>query len=394
MKQKEFLILYAESLDKDQEKLTAEEKNARFYVFRDPELKDIANSLQNKSKQQRLNEINNFFAAKENNRIKDLDKVKEAVSKTFGVDLNTVDFVKLDSGIDALAFFDKDLNRKRIIDYSYAKNLVTEFSNIQNKDKNLQSDDYEKNSVEIAKKEAFENNGKRELDMIDIERLKKEYNDLIKRVDDPIKRQNIKKLVDEADQRNIKYINLDNMVALDEDNNIVESYYDEKNNKSVIESPVSYKNSVDNVDNKDNVENEVYDENPSNNMDNSISETVDITPSDFEQQEEIVSAEELDLDREMKLCDIYTSKEEVIGNIKKYYSNMALLDKDLTDGKLSQEEFEFYEMMSKKYKNALEKKKTRTLTLQNNELGNTGFVNLIFVSILLLFLAFILLINM
>ena len=300
----------------------------------------------------------------------------------------------MDSGIDALAFFDKDLNRKRIIDYSYAKNLVTEFSNIQNKDKNLQSDDYEKNSVEIAKKEAFENNGKRELDMIDIERLKKEYNDLIKRVDDPIKRQNIKKLVDEADQRNIKYINLDNMVALDEDNNIVESYYDEKNNKSVIESPVSYKNSVDNVDNKDNVENEVYDENPSNNMDNSISETVDITPSDFEQQEEIVSAEELDLDREMKLCDIYTSKEEVIGNIKKYYSNMALLDKDLTDGKLSQEEFEFYEMMSKKYKNALEKKKTRTLTLQNNELGNTGFVNLIFVSILLLFLAFILLINM
>ena len=397
-KQEDTLRQYIDSLDKRIEDLTIEEKTNRYLVEKDRGLTKIVNTINSlSSKEKRLNAVDTYEKEK-NEKLNEAEKVKEVVSKTFGVSLDKIDFLKLESGIDIIAFYDDNLSRKRIIDYTNAKSIAEEFSKIQNEDKKIQSDDYEKNSIDIAKQEAEVNNGKRELSMMDVDSFKNNYNDIINNLDDPIKIQNIKKIYYEVENRKfnkIKYINLDNMIALDEKNNIVESYYDSKTNQSKIETPVSYKPSVNTIDNKENVEKNVYEEtgNESSSIDVPSEESSNLEPTEFEKKEDIDFAKEIDLDNEMAICAIYKDREEVMNNIKRYTSNMDQLENDyakgVENGGISQEEYEFYIRMTDQYAKVLENKMTKKLTLQNN-MGSNGFANILFISILIMFLAFLL----
>lgn len=397
-KQEDTLRQYIDSLDKRIEDLTIEEKTNRYLVEKDRGLTKIVNTINSlSSKEKRLNAVDTYEKEK-NEKLNEAEKVKEVVSKTFGVSLDKIDFLKLESGIDIIAFYDDNLSRKRIIDYTNAKSIAEEFSKIQNEDKKFQSDDYEKNSIDIAKQEAEVNNGKRELSMMDVDSFKNNYNDIINNLDDPIKIQNIKKIYYEVENRKfnkIKYINLDNMIALDEKNNIVESYYDSKTNQSKIETPVSYKTSVNTIDNKENVEKNVYEEtgNESSSIDAPSEESSNLEPTEFEKKEDIDFAKEIDLDNEMAICAIYKDREEVMNNIKRYTSNMDQLENDyakgVENGGISQEEYEFYIRMTDQYAKVLENKMTKKLTLQNN-MGSNGFANILFISILIMFLVFLL----
>lgn len=397
-KQEDALRQYIDSLDKRLEDLTIEEKTNRYLVEKDRGLTKIVNTINSlSSKEKRLNAVDTYEKEK-NEKLNEAEKVKEVVSKTFGVSLDKIDFLKLESGIDIIAFYDDNLSRKRIIDYTNAKSIAEEFSKIQNEDKKFQSDDYEKNSIDIAKQEAEVNNGKRELSMMDVDSFKNNYNDIINNLDDPIKIQNIKKIYYEVENRKfnkIKYINLDNMIALDEKNNIVESYYDSKTNQSKIETPVSYKPSVNTIDNKENVEKNVYEEtgNESSSIDVPSEESSNLEPTEFEKKEDIDFAKEIDLDNEMAICAIYKDREEVMNNIKRYTSNMDQLENDyakgVENGGISQEEYEFYIRMTDQYAKVLENKMTKKLTLQNN-MGSNGFANILFISILIMFLVFLL----
>lgn len=397
-KQEDTLRQYIDSLDKRIEDLTIEEKTNRYLVEKDRGLTKIVNTINSlSSKEKRLNAVDTYEKEK-NEKLNEAEKVKEVVSKTFGVSLDKIDFLKLESGIDIIAFYDDNLSRKRIIDYTNAKSIAEEFSKIQNEDKKIQSDDYEKNSIDIAKQEAEVNNGKRELSMMDVDSFKNNYNDIINNLDDPIKIQNIKKIYYEVENRKfnkIKYINLDNMIALDEKNNIVESYYDSKTNQSKIETPVSYKPSVNTIDNKENVEKNVYEEtgNESSSIDVPSEESSNLEPTEFEKKEDIDFAKEIDLDNEMAICAIYKDREEVMNNIKRYTSNMDQLENDyakgVENGGISQEEYEFYIRMTDQYAKVLENKMTKKLTLQNN-MGSNGFANILFISILIMFLVFLL----
>ena len=62
---------------------------------------------------------------------------------------------------------------------------------------------------------------------------------------------------------------------------------------------------------------------------------------------------------------------------------------DADKAKLTEEEFNFYENITTKYASAFKNTMKKDLALKNNA-NSTGFVNLIFISMLLLFLAFIL----
>ena len=394
-KQEDALRQYIDSLDKKLEDLTIEEKTNRYLVENDKELINVVNDINGLSDREERLKVVSTFEKEKNEKLNEAEKVKEVVSKTFGIGLDKIDFMKLESGIDIIAFYDENLSRKRIIDYTNAKSIAEEFSKIQNDDKKFQSDDYEKNSIDIAKQEAEVNNGKRELSMMDIDSFKNNYNDIINNLDDPIKIQNIKNIYDEAKNKKIKYVNLENMIALDENNNIVESYYDSKTNQSKIETPVSYKPSVNTIDNKENVENKVYEEDSKDsfNLDIPNDETVDLEPTEFEKKEEIDFAKEIDLDNEMTFSAIYKDREEVMNNIKRYTSNMDELENDYAkgaeNGGITQEEYDFYGRMIDKYAKALENKMTKKLTLQNN-MGSNGFANILFISMFLAFLLFLL----
>ena len=399
----EDLIKYVDLMDKTTN-LTIEENTIKYKIERDNGLSWLVRDLYKMSrKEDRLEAVKNYINRKEE-LTKDTDKLKDSLNKVYGIKLDSIDFLKLESGIDVIAFYDENYHRKRIIDYSYAKSLTEEFTNKQNNNNIFQSQDYEANSVAIAKQEALENEGKRELDMIDVETFKKEFNDRIRELNDPIKIQNIKKIYDTAimPNSNIKYVNIENMIALDDKNNIIESYYDEKTNQSVIESPVQYRSTVEYVDNKENVENDEYNTSGELSSNNPVeNNNTDITPTDFEKEIEIVNAEELELDFEMRYHNFIGNKKEIMDNIKKFSVDMSKLYSDPTI--TNPEEIKFYEDLTNKYcelKKRKEKEKrmnnTKTLVkkLTNPELGNAAFVNIILISIVVIFLAFVILINL
>lgn len=390
-RQEENLRQYIDSLDKKLEDLTIEEKTNRHLVENDKELINVVKKINDLSdKEKRLEEVNKFIKEKR-------EKVKEAVKNIYGLNLDIIDFMKLQSGIEIIAFYDENEKRKRIIEYSVAKSLAEEFSKIQNANDNYQSQDYEANTLAIAKQQAEVNNRKLELDMIDIEN-EKEYSERIRQIDDPIKLQNIKNLLDLAKIKNanndgnkIKYINIENMIALDEKNNIIESYYDAKTNQSKIDTPTTYNSSVSTIGNEENVEKNVYEEtgNESSSIDAPSEESVDLEPTDFEKKEDIDIAKEIDLDNEMLSRGIYKDREEVLNKIKEYIENMDAIQDDYDNGFISEEEAIFYKDITTKYANVLNEKNRKKLTLENN-IGNNGFVNIIFISILIMFLAFLL----
>lgn len=399
----EDLIKYVDLMDKTTN-LTIEENTIKYKIERDNGLNWLVRDLYKMSRREdRLEAVKNYINRKEE-LTKDTDKLKDSLNKVYGIKLDSIDFLKLESGIDVIAFYDENYHRKRIIDYSYAKSLTEEFTNKQNNNNIFQSQDYEANSVAIAKQEALENEGKRELDMIDVETFKKEFNDRIRELNDPIKIQNIKKIYDTAimPNSNIKYVNIENMIALDDKNNIIESYYDEKTNQSVIESPVQYRSTVEYVDNKENVENDEYNTSGELSSNNPVeNNNTDITPTDFEKEIEIVNAEELELDFEMRYHNFIGNKKEIMDNIKKFSVDMSKLYSDPTI--TNPEEIKFYEDLTNKYcelKKRKEKEKrmsnTKTLVkkLTNPELGNAAFVNIILISIVVIFLAFVILINL
>ncbi|MBQ1496588.1 MAG: hypothetical protein IIZ40_04510 [Bacilli bacterium] len=106
-------------------------------------------------------------------------------------------------------------------------------------------------------------------------------------------------------------------------------------------------------------------------------------------EEETSIMKEIKLEEEMVLCFINKGTSEVISNIKKYTESLDKLDNDLKSGRINQSEYDFYKMMSTRYANSLNKRMVKRLKLQKN-MGNNGFVNLIFISVLVMVLALIL----
>ena len=398
-KKLEKLKTYVDYLERAGITSTRDELEARYYVENDPELAKVVKAIkESPNKEARLKVIEDY-KNEEQAKKDELERIKQACSKMFGITLDKIEYKKLKSGIDVIAFHDPKLNRKRIIDYSFAKSLVTEFTNIQNNNKAFQSEDYDKNASDIAQSEA-EKNRKRELDMVDIERAKNEYQDLIKRIpnQDPKKVSSVLKIIAEADKKNIKYINFENMVALDEKGNIIEAYYNENKKEAILESPEDYKASVDYVDNKQNVDDTLKELEQGNEQqveEQQDLEQVEITPTDFEQEEEIVTAEELDLENEMKICSINKDKDEVYKKIQDYAANMATLDQDLEKERISKEEYEFYELLSTRYIEKMKLKKVKSKTLEYNPNSNeSGSVALMVVAAITIIVSIIVLIVM
>lgn len=118
------------------------------------------------------------------------------------------------------------------------------------------------------------------------------------------------------------------------------------------------------------------------------SDNSNISVFDTKEEEESIE-KEIKLKEEMVLCFINKTPSEVMSNIKKYTENLDRLDNDLNSGRISQDEYDFYDMMSDKYANALSKRMVKRLKAEKN-MGNNGFVNLLFISGLVIVLALIL----
>ena len=124
----EYLKKYVDYLERGGMSSTRDELEAKYYVENDSELAAVVKNIKEASNRDTRLKIIEDYKNQELNKKDELEKIKEACSKVFGISLENIEYKKLKSGIDIIAFHDPNLNRKRIIDYSYAKSLVTEFT--------------------------------------------------------------------------------------------------------------------------------------------------------------------------------------------------------------------------------------------------------------------------
>ncbi len=326
----------------------------------------------------------------------ELEKIKQACQNAFGISLDNIEFKKLSNGKDIIAFYDPRLSRKRLIDYSYAKSLVGEFTNIQNSNNQFQTNDYEKNATNIARAEAASNTN-RELNMIDIEKFKNNYNELIKRipVNEQYKVEMINKLLNQSVSRDIKYINLENMVALDKSGTIIEASLN-RDNEVLVTGAADIQRNVSSMDNAGNV---TYSNNAAFNSAPVDATNREITPTAFEEKEEIVNPEEEQkeddfkavIQEEMDKQSISGSVDEVYEKVKDYTEDMSKLEQDYENKTLDDAHYEFYNVLCENYINnyTLEKDNTMSLTYTA---GPNGFVFTIVLAVIAMIIGLVILI--
>ena len=198
----------------------------------------------------------------------------------------------------------------------------------------------------------------------------------------------IEKLSKAKETLKIKYINIENKVGLTKDNRVIEIAKNQDGDFVFVE-PTKWKNNVDEMSNEDKVnENNQYSEDT---LEQGEEENNEIEENDFEDEPEFVSSEEIQSEINAQNLVFEESPEEIRDKIKEYYEDPSKMNNIDSENKKS-----FYEKMVNEVfavrKAEYEKKKEqkRSMIYKNPDLNSNGFVNLIFVSILLLFLAFIL----
>lgn len=351
--------------------LNVEEKRAILEVNNlcktDPEFNEMVNKLKGSfSDETRMNILNDYLNQKE---LKEAKSNEEAISKTFGVDINDIEHKYLNSGKEIFSFYDPKIGRKRLLENPSEGTLVEFLKEEQNNNEDFQSNDYKANSTAILNEKLKEKNI--ELKMVYIGDL----NDYQKEIDnlEEKKKKCLDEILKNKEKLGVVYVNLEDIVALDKDGKIIEGAYNEEKQKAEVQSPKEANYKAQEISNENN--------DVSSNENNGESYATDNTSvnefNEFEDIPDIINAEGIDP----------AMREEVAANLKKYYKNPdAMLA-------LSPLEREYYEklvgILSEKIE--LKKENKQVMTLKNPD-NKWGFSNIVLLSIIAIALAIVVLI--
>lgn len=351
--------------------LNAEEKRAILEVNNlckeDPEFNEMVNKLKGSfSDETRMNILNDYLNQKE---LKEAKSNEEAISKTFGVDINDIEHKYLNSGKEIFSFYDSKIGRKRLLENPSDGTLVEFLKEEQNNNEDFQSNDYKANSTAILNEKLKEKNI--ELKMVYIGDL----NDHQKEIDnlEEKKKKCLDEILKNKEKLGVVYVNLEDIVALDKDGKIIEGAYNEEKQKAEVQSPKEANYKAQEISNENN--------DVSSNENNGESYATDNTSvnefNEFEDIPDIINAEGIDP----------AMRKEVAANLKKYYKNPdAMLS-------LAPLEREYYEklvgILSEKIE--LKKENKQVMTLKNPD-NKCGFSNIVLLSIIAIALAIVVLI--
>ena len=351
--------------------LNTEEKRAILEVNSlcktDPEFNEMVNKLKGSfSDETRMNILNDYLNQKE---LKEAKSNEEAISKTFGVDINDIEHKYLNSGKEIFSFYDSKIGRKRLLENPSDGTLVEFLKEEQNNNEDFQSDDYKANSTAILNEKLKEKNI--ELKMVYIGDL----NDHQKEIDnlEEKKKKCLDEILKNKEKLGVVYVNLEDIVALDKDGKIIEGAYNDEKQKAEVQSPKGANYRAQEISNENS--------NVSSNENNGDLYATDNTSvnefNEFEDIPDIINAEGIEPAR----------REEVAENLKKYYKNPdAMLA-------LAPLEREYYEklvgILSEKIE--LKKENKQVMTLKNTE-NKWGFSNIVLLSIIAIALAIVVLI--
>ena len=356
-------IEYLDKIEKDPSyQATTNEQSIIYNINNNPKYADLIKTINSVSSSNRIGILKDYLFNEETKKLTN----EELVSKIYGIDVSNIENFKLDNDINVFTFYDERLGRKRIIENLGRESLISQLKNIQELNIKYQTNDYEKNVNNILEDKALNNSNRQELNMVDI-------NDYMAHPEDYGTLTNdtsliISKIYNEKDNKKIKYINIDNMLLLTENNDVIEMTKDEKGN-IVLGTPNKWESKVSEVSNEDKI-NEQYDLEEDN-----VETTID--NNNFEDQVEFINGKEIE--DEIKINNLDLDPNKVKETIINHANNPSLPYEDNE---------EFYENLVTIYlerKKAYEKKKTMSMTLSYD---NYGHANILLISILLIFLVF------
>ena len=349
-------IDYLEKVKKDKDyKPTPIEKEADYYVNNDSSLKGIISELNSTDDYLKKKEIINSF---DNN-------------KTNTIDISKINYLKLNNGKEVYSFVDSN-GVRRVVENNKLGNISSQLNgkdyimedmirNNNNEIKMTQIDEF------INDPNNFKNLSKNELD-------------------------NLKAIIANKDQMKIKYINKDNMILLDESGNVLEAYFDLKDNTSKIGTPDSINYNQNELSEETNV-------NTSININNNVqSNEVDseIKEGEVEDEKNNFSPELIErVSREIEAKNLNISLSDALRNIPLYYEVPTKIDSDFNAELIDENEKEFYDNMTSLYAEDLAKKRAKSMSKSLDLSKDTRGIASVFLLALILFVvAVIILFNM
>ena len=354
---------------------------------KNPELVDEIGYLtkHDLTKEEREEIINKMLEKK----LKSIDDKKELISNVFSIDIKDIKEVSLpnEKNVIILSTFDVPI----VIENTSDLNMVNLFKKMQAENGKFQSDNSKKNTEEIINSIGKDN--KAFLQMIFIDKLD-EYETIIRQLPDE-EYNNFKKFVSDISIKNqtlkndekILYFNIENQFAVARNGKVyqVKKIMENGKEKIVIDENKGNEYSEDNyesikyndnqkiINNDDIVINDTYEKELNTEEIEKNDDEVEIKPEDlFENDENYIQL--TDEEKKEVLKEIIE-----VANKRKETSNQYIKDYA-----------ELYNKKIEEKKKELENKKVRTLKLENTE---KGFISILFITLVLLILIFIITLN-
>ena len=204
------------------------------YALQDKEFMNILNSMSNINPSERIKVIEEYFNKKE--EVKEASVEEKEISKTFGIDISNINHKFLNNGNEIFYFYDLKLGRDVVLQNNKnGKTLVEQLKEMQQENEMFQTQNNEANTNNMLEQQI--NNSDIELKMVTLNDIRNNPNITNSMNKDDLNKLNY--LINNYNNLNIKVINLENMLYIDNNNSIREVIYNKEKNQYYTEEPQS-----------------------------------------------------------------------------------------------------------------------------------------------------------
>ncbi|MBE6159515.1 MAG: hypothetical protein E7157_00490 [Lactobacillales bacterium] len=275
----EYVNLYNQFQKNPNMQFTAEQLNLINEVHKEAqtnqELATFLSNTSNSTEQERMNALNEYINKQEIQ--KQGEKEEEVIAATYGIDISNIQHKYLDNGKEIFYFYDMKLGRNVVLENKKEGiSLVEQLKQMQIENEKFQLGTNEQNTNQMLNEQ--QNKENIEIKMIPLNEIENHMNQLQNMSVEDAQKFNF--LVRNAEQMGISYINIENLIGINQSGELLEVKYDKLNNKYEISSPtgaIYHENEITTSDRIDNsyTESEQYNNLQSNFEDKPEIETVD-----------------------------------------------------------------------------------------------------------------------
>lgn len=205
------------------------------------ECREIFNQLQQANSLEEIERIRNKFEHKEQ---KEELSEEEIISKKYGINVDSIEHIKLNDGKEYYHFYDIRLNKDIVLKQSSDnKNMSEELKKVQEGLSSAQGADEKENGEEAFRYQRMHTNN--EIDLYSVEELTNRP-EILGRLDvEQMKA--VLVLLKNKDILNIKEINPETGIAIDDKHKVITSYYNKSTQKYEVDLPNEYQYKTDTV---------------------------------------------------------------------------------------------------------------------------------------------------